>query len=213
MKLIILAAGYATRLWPLTKDKPKPLLEIKGKPIVEYILDKIQKIDLIDEIFVVTNDKFFEHFLEWNKNYVSTTKITVINDGTKSNEDRLGALGDIKFVVDKFNIEEDIMVILGDNLFEFSYEGIMSVYNEKKKSVIVLYDVKDINLAKQPIVTGEISVKEAYFLSVIFLCLSLVFAWLISILFFILTIIIDLIGYIYSMPPLRLKTKPGSEKE
>ncbi|MFX1535025.1 MAG: nucleotidyltransferase family protein [Promethearchaeota archaeon] len=148
MKLIIPAAGYATRLWPLTKDKPKHLLGVKGRPIVEYILDKIQEIDLIDEIFIVTNGKFFKHFLEWNENYTSTTRITIVNDGTKSHKDRLGALGDIKFVVDKFNIEEEVMVILGDNLFEFSYKGIIDLYNEKKKPTIVLYDVKDINLAK-----------------------------------------------------------------
>ncbi|MCK5282761.1 MAG: nucleotidyltransferase family protein [Nanoarchaeota archaeon] len=149
MKSIILAAGYATRLWPLTKDKPKPLLEVKGKPIVEHIIKKIEAISIIDEIFIVTNDKFFRNFLEWNSSFGSKKKITIVNDKTFSNDDRLGSLGDIKFVVENIDVVDDVMVVAGDNLFEFSLIPVMDMYAEKKKAIVALYDVKDIELAKQ----------------------------------------------------------------
>ena len=101
MKAIILAAGYATRLYPLTKDKPKPLLEIAGKPIIDHIMRKIEKIDEIDKIFIVTNDKFYGHFEDWLSEFKSNKKIKIINDKTTSNEDRLGSLGDVNFVIDR----------------------------------------------------------------------------------------------------------------
>lgn len=148
MKSIILAAGYATRLYPLTKDKPKPLLDVKDKPIIEHIINKIDQIDIIDEIFIVTNNKFFTNFLEWASDFESKTKITIVNDRTKSNNDRLGSLGDIKYVVENMDVTEDILVIAGDNLFEFSLKEIVNLYKGKNLPVVALYDVKDIELAK-----------------------------------------------------------------
>ena len=147
MKSIIMAAGYATRLWPLTKNTPKPLLEVKGKPIIEHILAKILKCD-IDEVFIVTNDKFFKNFLEWNSTFKSKLKITVVNDRTKSNDDRLGSLGDIEYAVENLNIQDDIMIVAGDNLFEFSLKEVEDIYYSKQKSVVALFDVKDLELAK-----------------------------------------------------------------
>ena len=120
MKAVVLAAGYATRLYPLTKDQPKPLLEVAGKPIAEHIIRKIEEVDEVDEIFIVTNNKFSEHFSKWVNSFSSSKKITVVNDQTMSNEDRLGSLGDIQFVIEKHNVEDDILVVAGDNLFEFS---------------------------------------------------------------------------------------------
>ncbi len=146
MKAIILAAGYATRLYPLTLDRPKPLLPVGGRPIIEYILDKIQEIDDVDEVFVVTNNKFFTHFEEWKKGYRSAgheIKIKIINDGTMTNEDRLGAVGDLKLVVEKERIDEDLLVVAGDNLFEFSIMPLHGLSLEKKASVLALYDLKD----------------------------------------------------------------------
>ena len=100
MKAIILAAGYATRLFPLTKDFPKPLIPIAGKPMIDYIIKNIEEIG-INEIFVVTNNKFANAFEEWVQKKQRNSKIEIINDETMSNDDRLGAIGDIQFVIIK----------------------------------------------------------------------------------------------------------------
>ena len=120
MKVLILAAGYATRLYPLTKDYPKPLLEVKGKPIINYLIEQIGIIPAIDEIFVVTNSKFIPIFRKWAKSIKSKQKITLVCDQTKNNRDRLGAIGDLNFVVLKKKIRQDLLVIGGDNLFNGS---------------------------------------------------------------------------------------------
>lgn len=148
MKAIILAAGYATRLYPLTENRPKPLLEIKGKPIVEYILKKVEEIKEIDEIFIVTNNKFFLHFEEWKQNFSFTKKITIVNDGTTSNEDRLGSLGDVQFAINQGRVDQDVMVISGDNLFEFSLKEMTNLFYRYQTSIVALYDVKNLEEAK-----------------------------------------------------------------
>jgi len=143
IKCIILCAGYATRLYPLTKDKPKPLLPIAGKPMIEHILFRVEEVEDIDKIFVVTNNKFYSHFEDWSKNYKSNKKITIVNDNTTSNEDRLGAIGDIDFVVKHQNVDEELLVIAGDNLFEFSLVHLADFFKEKQASVVALYDLKE----------------------------------------------------------------------
>src|SRR3954465_3743701 len=117
MKCMILAAGYATRLYPLTKDRAKPLLEVAEKPIIVHILEKIEKVDSVDEVIVVSNDKFYGQFSYWAEQYSSLKKITIINDGTTTNDNRLGAIGDIQYVLEQLNIQDDLMVLAGDNLF------------------------------------------------------------------------------------------------
>ena len=149
MKAIILAAGYATRLYPLTKDTPKPLLKVAGKPIIEHIISKLENIGTISRIYIVTNDKFERHFIEWLKNFDAGKPIEIINDGTKSNQDRLGALGDVHFVIDKKSITNDIIVVAGDNLFELSLLDVFNHFRKRKSNVIVLHDVNDLELAKQ----------------------------------------------------------------
>ncbi|MBS3105462.1 nucleotidyltransferase family protein [Candidatus Woesearchaeota archaeon] len=148
MDAIILAAGYATRLYPLTENTPKPLLNVAGKPIIEHIIKKLSKIDSINKIYIVTNDKFEQHFKKWINNFNAENPIEIINDGTKSNEDRLGALGDIHHTITKKNLDNDIIVVAGDNLFEMPLEDAANFFKKKKSNVIVLYDVKDIKLAK-----------------------------------------------------------------
>lgn len=154
MKAIILAAGYATRLYPLTKDKPKPLLEVGGKPIVEIIINKMSEIKEIDEIFVITNNKFFSQFEDWLKKFNTVKKIKIVNDKTLSNEDRLGSLGDINYVIENENVKEDIMVIAGDNLFEFSLKEFYEFYKKHNTSCVALYDVNNFELAKQYGIVG-----------------------------------------------------------
>lgn len=143
MKALVLAAGYATRLYPLTLDQPKPLLKVGGKPIIEYILDKIYEIEKIDQIYIVTNNKFKNNFDEWLKNYNSKRPINIINDGTLSNDDRLGAVGDINFVIKQENINDDLLVIAGDNLFEFSLTKLTDIKNQKNSAVMAVMDLKD----------------------------------------------------------------------
>jgi glucose-1-phosphate thymidylyltransferase len=125
MKALILAAGYATRLYPLTKKYPKPLLEVNGRPIIDYIIDKLGQVSSINEIYIVTNSKFISHFRKWAKTLKSPKKITLVNDLTKNNQDRLGAIGDINFVIKKKKVKEDLLVIGGDNLFSGSLQGFL----------------------------------------------------------------------------------------
>jgi glucose-1-phosphate thymidylyltransferase len=143
MKVIILAAGYATRLYPLTLDRPKPLLEVAGKPLMEYILEKVSKINEIQDVYVVTNNKFHQHFTDWRNKYKTRLNIKVINDGTMTNEDRLGAIGDIDYVVQKQGINDDILVIGGDNLFQFDIGDCIKFMKQMKASVVGLYDMID----------------------------------------------------------------------
>ena len=148
MKAIILAAGYAVRLYPLTENKPKPLLEVKGKPIMTHILQKIEELP-VSEVLVVSNDKFHDQFVEWQKNLESKLPVKIVNDGSKSNDDRLGAIGDIKFVLDQEKLEEDFLVVSGDNLFNFSLKKMHEQFAEKKKIIIGAYDVGFLNEAKK----------------------------------------------------------------
>ncbi len=117
MKALILAAGYATRLYPLTKKYPKPLLEVGGRPIIDYIIDKLASTAVIDEIYVVSNSKFIAEFRKWRKRTKSPKKITLVDDLTKDNRDRLGAIGDISFVIKQKQVQDDLLVVGGDNLF------------------------------------------------------------------------------------------------
>ena len=149
MQAIILAAGYATRLHPLTKDKPKPLLNVAGKPIIEHIIRKIGQIKAVDIIYIVTNARFEQHFKEWLKNFDADTSIEIINDGTTSNDDRLGALGDIHFIISNKKINDDLLVVAGDNLFELHLPDVHNYFKKRKSNVIVLHDVKDFDLAKE----------------------------------------------------------------
>ena len=136
MKALILAAGYGTRLYPLTLDKPKPLLPIAGKPIIEHILEQMNDIEEIGEIFVITNNKFTPHLEEWAKSFSCKKPIKIINDQTMSNETRLGAIGDLNFAIKNENIDDDLAVIAGDNLFGFKLKDFIDFAKDKKTSVV-----------------------------------------------------------------------------
>ena len=147
MKCILLCAGYATRLFPLTENFPKALLEIEeGKPLLDYILDEVNSVSVIDEIYVVTNDRYASHFEKWANLKNNPKKITVINDHTTNNDDRLGAIGDIKFTMDTMNIDDDTIIIAGDNLFDYKLNDVIDFYNKHKKPVAVTKVIDDINL-------------------------------------------------------------------
>lgn len=146
MQAIILAGGYGTRLYPLTLDKPKPMVPVAGKPMIEYLVEKISHRDDISEIFIISNAKFFHVFEAWLANKPNP-KITLLNDGTESNETRLWPVGDLNFLMEKHTIDEDILVLGGDNLFEDNLENLIDTFY-KKGDVVSLYDVGSLELAK-----------------------------------------------------------------
>ena len=119
MKCILLCAGYATRLFPLTENFPKPLLKVGGRALLDYILDEVNTIDEIDKIFVITNNKYAGHFEKWVEEKNNVKPIEVINDHTLSNDDRLGAIGDISYTIEQGKIDDDVLIIAGDNLFTY----------------------------------------------------------------------------------------------
>lgn len=128
MKCIILAAGYGTRLGEKYKDIPKALIEVKGKPILDYIISKINEIVKVDKIIIITNNKFYDKFCEWRdreetKN-LTNKKIVIVNNGTNKNEERLGALGDLLFAINAENVNDDLLLIASDNLFDFDLRGL-----------------------------------------------------------------------------------------
>ena len=137
MKCLILAAGYATRLYPLTENFPKPLLKVGEKTILDWLVDDIDQSGAVDEYVVISNHKFAHHFEEWASE--SKYKITVVDDGTVTNETRLGAVCDIKFAIDELSINDDILVIAGDNVLDFSLTRFILYAKEKGTSAIMRY--------------------------------------------------------------------------
>ncbi len=142
MKGIILAAGYATRLYPLTLNKAKPLLPVHGRPIIDYLVDEMNTLDDLNQIIVVSNHKFAGQFAEWAaaRNAAAKTgepEIVVFDDGTMSEDDRLGAIGDIQFCIDKAKIDEDLVVIAGDNLFTYKLRDAWQVFKDNGQDMIM----------------------------------------------------------------------------
>jgi glucose-1-phosphate thymidylyltransferase len=147
VKAIVLAAGYATRLRPLTDEVPKPLLPVGGRPMVEWILDRLVDVDEVDGVHVVTNSRYADAFRRW----AEPRGVAVHDDGTTTNEDRLGAIGDIQFTIDAARLDgDDLLVIAGDNLFDFSLRDMVSWRRGKgTASAVAVYDVGDPELATQ----------------------------------------------------------------
>ena len=137
MKCLILAAGYATRLYPLTENFPKPLLTVGEKTILDWLIDDIDAAGLVDEYVVISNHKYAHHFDDWAK--TKTQKITVVDDGTSSNETRLGAVRDIQYAIDTLSIDDDMLVIAGDNVLDFSLTKFVSYAKDKNTSCIMRY--------------------------------------------------------------------------
>ena len=141
MKALVLAAGYATRLYPLTLKRPKALLEVGGVPMLDRVLASVVPMG-IDGSVVVTNAKFAAQFEEWAR---SRDGVTVVNDGTTSNDDRLGAIGDIAFVVEELGLDEELVVVAGDNLFAGDVSGFTAYGREVHAPVIAVHDVGDLS--------------------------------------------------------------------
>ena len=152
MKVIILAAGYATRLYPLTLTLPKPLLPVAGKPMIDYVLDNLAPIPGIDRIYVVTNAKFAGHFQQWSVDYRANKaklNFTIVIDLSTDDSNKLGAIGDIHFVLKTQNVADDIIVVAGDNLFSEQLGDFDRVCREKNAPVLAVYDVGDLEQIKK----------------------------------------------------------------
>lgn len=147
MKCIILAAGYATRLYPLTENYPKPLLKVNNKRIIDWLIEDISKSKDISDFYVVSNHKFIKNFEKWNS--LNNKNIKIIDDGSISNETRLGAVKDIQLVIEKEKIDDDILVLAGDNVLDFSLLPFIDYFKEKKASCILRYFEKDFDKIKK----------------------------------------------------------------
>lgn len=135
MKAIVLAAGYATRLYPLTLNRAKPLLPVGGRPIIDYIIEGITEVPEIDTVYVVTNNRFYNDFVNWRREAGFDKEIIVINDGTISDDDKLGAIGDIDLVINKMEIKDDLIIVAGDNLFSFGLERFLDFFKTHGLSI------------------------------------------------------------------------------
>lgn len=151
MKAIVLAAGYATRLRPLTDQVPKPLLPLAGRPMLDYLCDKLDAVREVDAIHVVTNARFAPDFADWAGGREGRAPIRVHDDGTTTNATRLGATGDIRFVLDEAGIRgNDLLVVAGDNLFDYDLTDLVAFWRERRgASAISVHDVGDLALAAQ----------------------------------------------------------------
>jgi len=148
MKALIMAAGYATRLYPLTKNRAKPLLPVGGKPIIDHIADALDAVPDIDRIYVVTNSRFADSFGKWAASRKGRAPIAVIDDGTACDDDKLGAIGDIRFVLEKEAIDDDLFIVAGDNLFDLDLRRIVRFF-EEHGTTVAAYDVGDLEAAKR----------------------------------------------------------------
>ena len=137
MKCLILAAGYATRLYPLTENFPKPLLDVGGKTIVDWLIDDLRTANRVDEYVVISNHKFAHCFNEWaeKKNF----RVTVVDDGTSTNENRLGAVCDVRLAIDRLGLDDDMLVLAGDNVLDFSLVRFLDYCLEKNASCVMRY--------------------------------------------------------------------------
>ncbi|MGH2352990.1 MAG: nucleotidyltransferase family protein [Chloroflexota bacterium] len=151
MKAIILAAGYATRLRPLTETIAKPLLPLANRPLIDYVCDKIDEVGEVDALHVVTNARFAESFRQWARARQGRLAPAVHDDGTSTNETRLGAIGDIRFTVERGGLQgQDLLVVAGDNLFDFRLVDYVAFWRSKGDgSCIALYECPDPRLVSQ----------------------------------------------------------------
>ena len=143
MKCLILAAGYATRLYPLTENFPKPLLKVGDKTILDWLVDDIGTAGLVDGFVVISNHKFADHFRAWADNKCLSGQsegiYTVVDDGTSTNETRLGAVRDIQYAIDSLGLDDDLLVIAGDNILDFSLVEFIRYVRDKGTSCIMRY--------------------------------------------------------------------------
>ncbi len=140
MDVIVLAGGFAKRMWPLTKDMPKHLLDIAGKPMLSYTLDTLVEMKGIGRIFVSTNEAFGDHFSKFLKDY-DDKKVILIIEPSPTEDRKLGSIGGLGYLIEKENLHDDTMIIGGDNLFEFHPIEAVEVFRKVDRDIVAVYDV------------------------------------------------------------------------
>lgn len=159
MIAIILAAGYATRLYPYTKDMPKSLLEVGGKTILARILEKIEPVASVVRTVLVTNSRFHALFEAWIADHWRGKPVKILDDGTTTNETRIGAIADLAFAVDREGITEDVLVLAGDNLFDFELEDFVNYFHHVGHDAITAHFLADHKALRQ---TGVVEVDDKH---------------------------------------------------
>ncbi len=149
MRCLILAAGYATRMYPLTKDFPKPLLMVGKKALLEYLLEDLIQIPEITEYLIVTNHRFFKKFEEWKETLPYREKIKLFDDGSTENENRRGAVRDMEFVIERESLADDLLVLAGDNLLNFTLRTFVEEFYKRNNSMVMYHEEKDIEKLKK----------------------------------------------------------------
>jgi glucose-1-phosphate thymidylyltransferase len=148
MKAVILAAGYATRLYPLTLDRPKALLDVGGRPMVEHLLQQLQGVEGLDGTYLVTNSKFAGAFRDWATGWAGT-EVRIVDDGTADEETKLGAIGDLELTIREAAIDDDLIVLAGDNLFSESLAPFGEFARQTDAPVLGVYDVGDLDAVRR----------------------------------------------------------------
>lgn len=149
MRCLILAAGYATRMYPLTKDFPKPLLMVGKKALLEYLLEDLIQIPEMTEILIVTNHRFFKKFEEWKEKLPYRDRLRLFDDGSTENENRLGAVRDMEFVIEEENLMDDLLVLAGDNLLDFTLGTFVEEFYKRNSSMVMYHEEKDVEKLKK----------------------------------------------------------------
>jgi len=148
MKAIVLAGGFAKRMWPLTKDKPKHLLPVAGRPMLDYVLTKLEEVKELDQIFISTNAKFEHQFNLYISTFTSKKNIILFIEDTHSEGEKLGSVGALGFLIRENKIDDDLLVIGGDNIFNFGMMEFMDFFHAKEANIVALYDLKSNTEAK-----------------------------------------------------------------
>jgi glucose-1-phosphate thymidylyltransferase len=148
MIAVVLAGGFAKRMWPLTKDKPKHLLPVAGKPMLDYILVKLEPLQTIDQVYISTNAAFENYFREYLREIETKKNISLFIEKSYSENEKLGSVGALGYLIRKCNINDDLLVIGGDNIFSLNFSDFLNDFKLKKTNVIALYDVKNIERAR-----------------------------------------------------------------
>ena len=157
MKALILAAGYGTRLKPYTDRTAKPLLPIAGRPLIDHCIDWIVAADAVDEILVVSNRRYWQGFQEWQAATSFSLPVTLVNDGSTTNENRLGAIRDIELVIDTQRVADDLLIMAGDNIFTFGLAALVQFFYDKQTPVITAHALDDAEKLRR---TGVVQLNE-----------------------------------------------------
>ncbi len=160
MKAIVLAAGYATRMYPLTKDRPKPLLPVGSKRVLDYLLERLATVPELDTVFVVTNSRFYPHFVRWRDEVRHTRDwpwrhLEIVDDGTWDNETRLGAIGDIHFVIRSNDLDDELIISSGDNIFPFDFSEPFAFFRQVGADTVTIRTIDDLDFLRR---TGVVEV-------------------------------------------------------